>query len=424
MKIFQPIITGSLNVSGSVTAISFTGSLQGTASFASTASFAPDYVLTSATSSMLSPYLLSSTTSSFATTGSNIFVGNQTISGSLTVVTGSNIELQVTNTGVRIGNTTTDSHTVIGNQTITGSLIISSSADPQFVIGNNLLRVSSSGQLGISGSIIPNVHNTYTLGTSTVRFATLFVQGTVNGNTGLFNNINMGSSTPMSIINNASVTVAQWYGPTANLRMQSGSTPAYVDNGYRLQINSLGAVSGGFYITGSTNQQLIRVDAPGSSSILLVSSSGRVSVNGGLTLNGSDIDTAWVSYTPVWTAASSNPSLGNGTATGQYKLIGKTCFVRGNIVMGTTTTFGSGEWYVSMPFTASNADAILMTAQLLDNGTAWYNAVLNGARAGFNFRTAIQFQTSSGVANDVNATSPFTWASSDRFLWNGSYEIA
>jgi hypothetical protein len=133
---------------------------------------------------------------------------------------------------------------------------------------------------------------------------------------------------------------------------------------------------------------------------------------------------AWISYTPVWTANSLNPAIGNGTITGQYKLIGKTCFVRGNIVMGSTTTFGSGEWYVSMPFTASHADAILMTANLLDNGSAWYNALLNGARAGFNFKTAIQYQSTGGTALDVNATQPFTWANSDRFLWNGSFEIA
>ena len=93
--------------------------------------------------------------------------------------------------------------------------------------------------------------------------------------------------------------------------------------------------------------------------------------------------------------------------------------------MGSTTTFGTGEWYVSMPFTASHADAILMTAQLLDNSAAWYNATLNGARAGFNYKTAIQFQTSSnGTAVDVRSNQPFTWANSDRFLWNGSYEIA
>jgi len=133
---------------------------------------------------------------------------------------------------------------------------------------------------------------------------------------------------------------------------------------------------------------------------------------------------AWISYTPVWTAASVNPVIGNGTITGQYKVIGKTCFVRGNVAMGSTTTFGTGEWYISMPFTASHADAILMTANLLDNGAAWYNATVNGARAGFNYKTAIQYQAVGGTANDINATQPFTWANSDRFLWNGSFEIA
>lgn len=40
MRIFQPIVTGSLTVSGSVTAIDFTGSLYGTSSWAITASYA------------------------------------------------------------------------------------------------------------------------------------------------------------------------------------------------------------------------------------------------------------------------------------------------------------------------------------------------------------------------------------------------
>jgi hypothetical protein len=40
MRIFQPIISGSLNVSGSVTATSFTGSLFGTSSWASNATTA------------------------------------------------------------------------------------------------------------------------------------------------------------------------------------------------------------------------------------------------------------------------------------------------------------------------------------------------------------------------------------------------
>ncbi len=152
--------------------------------------------------------------------------------------------------------------------------------------------------------------------------------------------------------------------------------------------------------------------------------SGSTNLTGSLTINESRIDNGWTAYTPQWTAASVNPAIGDGTIEGYYKVIGKTCFVRGNIAMGSTTTFGTGEWYVSMPFTASHADAILMNATLLDNGTAWYNATMVGARAGFNHKAPIQYQNTGGTASDVNATGPFTWATSDRFVWNGSYEIA
>ncbi len=151
--------------------------------------------------------------------------------------------------------------------------------------------------------------------------------------------------------------------------------------------------------------------------------SGSILLSGSLTINQNRIDDAWTAYTPEWTAASSNPVINNGTIQGYYKVVGKTCFVRGNIAMGSTTTFGTGEWYVSMPFTASHADSILMTATLLDNSTAWYNAILNGARAGFSHKSAIQYQVVGGTADSLTPTTPFTWASGDRFTWNGSYEI-
>jgi hypothetical protein len=70
------VVSGSTNISGSVTATTFIGAFSGTitdavsSSYALTASFAPFYVLTSATSSMLAPYLLSNLTSSFTTTSS------------------------------------------------------------------------------------------------------------------------------------------------------------------------------------------------------------------------------------------------------------------------------------------------------------------------------------------------------------------
>jgi hypothetical protein len=53
--------------------------------------------------------------------------GNTIITGSLTVVTGSAVELQVTPTGVNIGSVITDTHNITGSVTITGSLAVNNS---------------------------------------------------------------------------------------------------------------------------------------------------------------------------------------------------------------------------------------------------------------------------------------------------------
>jgi UDP-3-O-[3-hydroxymyristoyl] glucosamine N-acyltransferase len=88
--------SGSLVATGSIISTTgFTGSLSGTASYALDANL-----------------LDGKDSSTFATTGSNIFVGNQTITGSF-AVSGSTTQ---------IGN-----NTLIGNTTLSGSIIISGS---------------------------------------------------------------------------------------------------------------------------------------------------------------------------------------------------------------------------------------------------------------------------------------------------------
>lgn len=81
---------------------------------------APTATVITATSASLS------TSASFANTGSSVNPLNQrvVISGSLTVFTGSGVELQVTNTGVDIGNITGDRHNITGSVNISGSLLI------------------------------------------------------------------------------------------------------------------------------------------------------------------------------------------------------------------------------------------------------------------------------------------------------------
>jgi hypothetical protein len=54
--------------------------------------------------------------------------------------------------------------------------------------------------------------------------------------------------------------------------------------------------------------------------------------------------TDWVDYTPVWTASVSNPSIGNGTLAGKYRRVGGNHEVAITVILGTTTTIGSGNY--------------------------------------------------------------------------------
>jgi hypothetical protein len=98
--------------------------------------------------------------------------GSAIITGSLTVITGSNIEFQVLNTGVRIGNIITDTHTVTGsfnisgsitsdgNTTVTGSFIVITGSSREFQVTNIGVNIGNvvtdthtvTGSFNISGS--------------------------------------------------------------------------------------------------------------------------------------------------------------------------------------------------------------------------------------------------------------------------------
>jgi len=62
-----------------------------------------------------------------------------------------------------------------------------------------------------------------------------------------------------------------------------------------------------------------------------------------------EIGGVWKDYTPVWTATTTNPSIGNGSLFGRYTIVGKTCTCNFNLTAGSTTTFGSGNWEFSVP---------------------------------------------------------------------------
>jgi hypothetical protein len=139
------------------------------------------------------------------------------------------------------------------------------------------------------------------------------------------------------------------------------------------------------------------------------------------------MSSAWTAYTPDWTTdGGTQPVLNNGTITGAYKVIGKTCFVRVKLNPGSTTTFGSGAFQFSLPFSASSADGVQFPCSILNDGFAWYQGIVNGTYSGVTNKSAIIAQSAGGVNSSeaVTATHPFTFGSADSIQFNGSYEIA
>jgi hypothetical protein len=130
-------------------------------------------------------------------------------------------------------------------------------------------------------------------------------------------------------------------------------------------------------------------------------------------------DPGWTSYVATWTAASVNPAIGNGTISGRYRRSTDSDLIiyEGKILMGSTTTFGTGQWFVSLPV-APSSDAVIFTTCavfILDTGTTTRTGV-----ARFNSSTQLTFETTGGFTS----ASPQVWANGDYFTWSIEYEAA
>ena len=127
----------------------------------------------------------------------------------------------------------------------------------------------------------------------------------------------------------------------------------------------------------------------------------------------------WQSYTPTWTASTTNPSIGNGTLSGRYFQIGKLVYCQFTMRAGSTTTFGSGLWRFSYPVAPVGTSANLYqvgSVHAADSGTANYNGITQ--YAGATYMSLI-------INNNwVSATAPFTWANGDYLEVNTIYEAA
>lgn len=117
-------------------------------------------------------------------------------------------------------------------------------------------------------------------------------------------------------------------------------------------------------------------------------------------------------YTVSWTASTTDPTIGNGTIVGRYSRRGKVVEVSIRITMGSTTTFGSGNYFFSLPTTPSTALPQFGSAQILDSGTNFISAV---SRTAVDGTARVQIYVDAG-ANAITGTAPITLTTSDQIM--------
>lgn len=119
-------------------------------------------------------------------------------------------------------------------------------------------------------------------------------------------------------------------------------------------------------------------------------------------------------YTPSWTASVTNPTIGNGTMTGYFWMNGRTIHQFAQIDMGSTTTYGTGNYRIAQAITTSSIRFTGVLYMLDSNVATPYIGLCQVSGTDFVL-----------VGNGINIapTAPFTWASGDRLILQITYQI-
>ncbi|MFF8100194.1 hypothetical protein ACF07S_10520 [Streptomyces sp. NPDC016640] len=134
--------------------------------------------------------------------------------------------------------------------------------------------------------------------------------------------------------------------------------------------------------------------------------------------------TPWRAYTPAWTAATTNPSLGNGTITGRYtRLPGRTCVAAIRLVTGSTTTYGSGAYLFSVPLAAADDVVEYVGTARLTAGSTYIGQAFLGAGSSVMNVTFPAAATPATAAN-MSPTAPATLASGHILRLEITYQTA
>lgn len=131
----------------------------------------------------------------------------------------------------------------------------------------------------------------------------------------------------------------------------------------------------------------------------------------------------WTSYTPTWTAGTTNPTVGNAVRAGRYQRFEKTCHVAIRLVPGGTTVFGSGAYLFGLPFPTADDVAEYVGSARLTAGSTYIGQCFAGAGA---TEMNVTFPASATPATAANMTqaAPATFASGHILRLSLTYQIA
>lgn len=133
---------------------------------------------------------------------------------------------------------------------------------------------------------------------------------------------------------------------------------------------------------------------------------------------------AWTPYTPTWASSGTQPVVNNGAIAGRYIRIGKLVIFQMSLTMGTTTTFGTGNYSFSLPVAALASSGLIgQTFGNDDSGVVSNHAYTYlGSATVCNCQYPATWPTGTLTAYGVSA--PWTWANLDLIRVIGSYETS
>lgn len=132
-------------------------------------------------------------------------------------------------------------------------------------------------------------------------------------------------------------------------------------------------------------------------------------------------------YTPTWTQSSTNPTLSNGTLTGDFRQVDKEVDFFIQLTIGSTTTIGTGTFLFALPVAARRSGWQALGGVIdASAGTTQSIPVVGEVVPGALTQMAMRVwpSTAGNGFQVMNQTQPVTWATGDVITLSGRYEAA